>query len=411
MAVSGAPGFWKPAGSKLVVFMHLLFHSICFCAAAGLAGGAAQAQSYAALAGMDQDISVSSALQELAPAQPHAVTQISIDPPEPLPEPLPFDGTGEIDAPGTGNSMLPPPEAILQIDPAYSRNLSSSALRAGAGKTGIRPQAAGTSRQVSVMGAGKTDTWTLGTDNWRYSRSDGTNLVLGNDWSNGSVLDDKARLGGVALTQSSLGGAKEGSWQYSVRIGALDYSGDPGKPGGLTYGPRAGEGVLQYGVSRQLSLETQTQWASGLSVGGIGGKYATQNWGAWQLAVAKASRNLNDGWRYRVGYQADVLDSLSLGWVHDESSNGFSDLASYRDVALDAGRNRHQWSATLKLGRWGDLNGSFEQISSATGYVKRQFGLTQQFWYSPNLRVSLKAERELISGDYDVGVNFAVPVF
>jgi len=382
---------------------------MCFCVAAILAGGVAQAQRYAA---PDQDASFSSALQELAPAQPHAVTQISLDPPEPLPALLPIEISDEVDAPGTGKSLLPPPGAILQIDPAYSRNLSSSLLRAGAGKTGIQPQAAsGASRQVSIMGAGKTDTWTLGADNWRYSRSDGTNLVLGNDWSNGSVLDDKARLGGVALTQSSLGSAKEGSWQYSVRIGALDYSGDPGKPGGLTYGPRAGEGVLQYGVSQQLSLETQTQWTPGLAVSGIGGKYATRGWGAWQLAVAKASRDLNDGWRYRVGYQADVLDSLSLGWVHDESSNGFSDLASYRDASLDAGRNRHRWSATLKLGRWGDLNGSFEQVSSATGYLKRQFGLTQQFWYSPNLRVSLKADRELITGDYDVGVNFAVPVF
>jgi hypothetical protein len=241
---------------------------MCFCAAAILAGGVAQAQGYAA---PDQDASFSSALQELAPAQPHAVTQISLDPPEPLPALLPVEISDEVDAPGTGKSLLPPPEAILQIDPAYSRNLSSSLLRAGAGKTGIQPQAAsGASRQVSIMGAGKTDTWTLGADNWRYSRSDGTNLVLGNDWSNGSVLDDKARLGGIALTQSSLGSAKEGSWQYSVRIGALDYSGDPGKPGGLTYGPRAGEGVLQYGVSQQLSLETQTQWTPGLAVTGLG---------------------------------------------------------------------------------------------------------------------------------------------
>ena len=377
------------------------------CVLALFVANAACAQSLADSIESAPRLSLSPVLRGLAPSQPYAVRIDHVDPPQPLPEPLAYMGEGPIDPPGVGNSQIPAFDAISPVDVSYIRGWTP--LRPMAGKPGI---VKGRRSQLSFMAPGNTDTWTLGTENWRYSRADGTRLVLGNGWSNVSVLGDRVRLGGVSLSQSLTDQAEgEGSWRYSVMLGALDYSGEPGKQGGLTYGPTAGESILSYGVSQQLSVETQMQWAPEMVVSGIGGKYATKGWGAWQAGVAKAKRNFNEGWRYRIGYEADVLDSLNLSWTHEQRTGGYSDLANYRDFTLDSGRSRNLWSAKLSLGRWGVLNGTFEQLSSAAGPVKQQFGLSQQFWYSPNLRISLRTERELISGDYGIGLGFAVPLY
>ncbi len=385
-----------PSGGALV------FVAACLCAAT-----VSRAQSVADPWAVN-DLSVSPTLKDLAPVQPYAVPHDDVAAPVPLPEPLPFDGSGPIDGPGTGNSFLPAPAQVLLVDPAYSRGLTP--LRSDAGVTGFKPD--GGQTRLSLVSAGKTDTWVLGSQNWTYSRDDGTSLVLGNSWSGNSIQGNRARLGGIALSHSAAGdGQTQGSLQYSVVLGALDYSGETLKPGGLTYGPTAGESVLSYGVDPQLSLETQTQWAPNLAVNGVGGKYSTRDWGAWQVAVARATRDFNQGWRYRIGYEARVLDSLKLGWTHETRSEGFSDLSSYQNSALDSARSRQQWTATLALGRWGNLIGTYEQIYSASGPLQQQFGLTQQFWYSQNLRISLGARHEFVTGDYDVNVNFAVPLY
>lgn len=383
--------------------MYSFSPAVCVAAVAGLIAGSVSAQ--AVDDPWTPGRATSAALRELAPAQPYPVPPIRVAPPLPLPEPLPVDG--QTDAAGTGNSLLPASADILLVDASYGGTWSF--IQAESRKIGVKPGVGHS--PLSVQSAGSMDTWVLGAENWRYSR-DGANVVIGNKWSEGSVLGEKARLGGIALSQSIDGGGRaSGHWQYSVMLGALDYSGDAGKQGGLTYGPTAGESVLHYGISRRFSLETQVQWAENLLVSGVGGKYTTRGWGAWQAAVARAAREPGQGWRYRVGYEADVLESLHLGWTHDESSQGFSDLADYQNFSPDSGRNRHVWTARLALGRWGSLKGSFERVASASGDQKRQFGLSQQFWYSPNLRISLRAERELVTGNYGVGVDFAVPLY
>src|SRR3546814_12522871 len=72
---------------------------------------------------------------------------------------------------------------------------------------------------------------------------------------------------------------------------------------------------------------------------------------------------------------------------------------------------RQRWTATVPTGRWGDVSGVYENEYSSTGNTRRSFGVSQQFWYSPNLRIGLKAERELVSGDYDIGLRFSVPIY
>jgi len=375
----------------------------------GGAGGAAWAQWPDPLSVDGRSDSDSAALQNLSPVQVYAAPQAEIDSPEPLPEPLPPIEEGPVDPPGTGNSLLPSPENMLSVDASYIRGWSG--LRPGSGRPGLH-DASNAQVTLSFAAAGKSEGWTLGARNWSYSRTDGTRLVLGNEAVQKSLWGDMPNLAGIGVSQTPAGGWRnDDQWSYSLAVGALDQSAHPGESGDLTYGPKAGEGVVTYGLNRHLKLESQLQWASDMAVTGLGGRYDVPGWGAWRLGVSRAARDLEAGWRYRVGYEADVLESLNLGWTHDAHTSGYSDLADYQAGPLESGRNRNLWSATLSLGRWGNLEGSFEKVTSSAGVLKRKFGLSQQFWYSPNLRISLKADRELVGDSYDIGLNFAIPLF
>jgi len=144
---------------------------------------------------------------------------------------------------------------------------------------------------------------------------------------------------------------------------------------------------------------------------GVGAQYETEDWGSWTAGVAKATNSLYGGWSYQTGYQLRVLHGLELSWLNQKRSGGFSDLGRYRDFSVDAGLARTRWAATLPLGRWGEVMSSFDMTRTGAGELHRSFGLSQQFWFSPNLRVSFTAGRQLETGNYDVGLGLAVPLF
>src|SRR3546814_15139755 len=58
------------------------------------------------------------------------------------------------------------------------------------------------------------------------------------------------------------------------------------------------------------------------------------------------------------------------------------------------------------MGRWGDISGTYEQLDATAGESRQTFGLAQQFWYSPHLRVRLEANRDIATGAYGLGVKF-----
>lgn len=193
-------------------------------------------------------------------------------------------------------------------------------------------------------------------------------------------------------------------------VGALTDTSSQAADTALQYGAAAGNTMIRYGLSPQLKLDSQMEWAPGMLTAGLGGEYDTQGLGAWTAGVAKASHELNEGWRYRVGYQTRVLDDLRLSWVNEQRSGGFSDLTRYQDFMVDAGMSRNQWAATLDMGRWGDLVGRYEVIRAAAGPVAQRYGLAQQFWYSPKLRIAFQADRDAVSGEYGVALRFSVPI-
>ncbi|NYT63216.1 hypothetical protein H0A66_12920 [Alcaligenaceae bacterium] len=252
--------------------------------------------------------------------------------------------------------------------------------------------------------------WTLGSSNWRYAGEHGLGITLGSDAMAVPAWGNAVRLGGISVTQSSLANSSDASaWRYSMAVGALDYS-PPQTQGDLVYGPTASNAVVSYRLDRQLVLESQLEMAPDLLTTGLGGRYKTQGWGAWSAGVARASYGEQNGWRYQAVYDVDVLDDLRLSWVKESYTPGFVDLSRYQDAAASVGGVRDRLIATIPLGRWGDLAGTYENSRSSMGDVQRRFGFTQQFWYSPNLRIGLQAERQLVTGDYDVGIRFSVPI-
>lgn len=347
-------------------------------------------------------------LGDLAPAQVFAAPQISNAPAQPLP-----------DRPAIDDLFIgmdePPAEATPDIpydifwkpgdSTSWLRNKPSTVSPGLRGSRGWRR-----APRLGARWAGKSDhPWTYGTSNWRYADTEGFSVTLGNEDIAVPAWGNATRLGGISISQSSLVSAGDAHrWQYTMAIGALDYSSSQED---LNFGPTASNTVLRYGLSPALTLESQLELAPDLMTSGIGGQYQTR-WGAWSAGVARANQGLYKGWRYQAAYSVDLADTLRLSWLNERHTEGFSDLSRYQNGGgLSPGGMRQKWMATMPLGRWGDLSGSYESARTSLGDQQRSFGFTQQFWYSPNLRVGLRAERELISGDYDIAIRFSVPIY
>jgi len=345
-------------------------------------------------------------LRDLAPVRLFPVEIETVGEPQPLPL-LPPDVEQGVDA-GEGlraSLFAPGPDepGEFAADWTYQRGLKPYA---GYGIAGSHAAHA----PLTVSSLTSPDAWKLGAENWRYTGSDGTDLTLGSYSPRSFVWGGGARLGGVALTRSlSDGVVAEDRWQYGLVLGALNYTDAAASSGALAYGAGASDAVLRYGVSPDLTLETQVQWAPDMVTAGLGGLYST-SWGAWRVGVAKATRDLHDGWRYRVGYDVSLIEDIKLSWLTEQRSGGFSDLGNYNVFAVDSGQTRNVVSTSIPLGRWGTVRGSYEQVDSQAAPLKQQFMISQQFWYSPNLRVSLSAQREQISGNYGLGLEFALPI-
>ncbi|NYT35654.1 hypothetical protein ERD78_02120 [Allopusillimonas soli] len=249
--------------------------------------------------------------------------------------------------------------------------------------------------------------WSVGASSWLFTGEQDFDVSVGSqqiavpDWGR------EARLGGINIAGAP-GQDADSVWRYSVALGALDEAVDQSQ-GDLSYGKGAGHAFVSYGLEPGLTLQSQMGVAPGLVNTGVGGEYQT-DWGAWTAGVARASAGLYKGWRFQTEYRVSVLDDIELSWLNERLTPGYADLSTYGGTP-GGGATRQQWSATVPTGRWGDISGTFESLDRSAASPVRSFGFTQQFWYSPNLRVGLRAQREFESGDYDVGIRFSIPVF
>lgn len=264
----------------------------------------------------------------------------------------------------------------------------------------------GTRWQPRPSGGG----WAFGAASWNTRLDESTELALGNSEISVPEWEESLRLSGISLSQSFLADSDDVSqWNYSLAFGAVDQSASGASD--LRFGPTAGSLALSYDYSPEFSVETQTEVAADLVMAGVTGQYDLGALGRWRSGIARSSRGTYQGWRYRAMADFDLADDVSLGWVGERHTDGFMDVRRYAAGSSVAGGGRQRWSASWDVGRWGEWSGSFETVHGSQGTQQRRFGLSQQFWYSPNLRIGIHAEREAIAHDYDIGLRFSFPLY
>ena len=254
--------------------------------------------------------------------------------------------------------------------------------------------------------------WSFGAHNWQTQLTPHTELSVGSSDIALPVWNDSVRLGGLSLSQSFMEtgeGERDASWKYALSFGAVDHSA-AGTVGDLNFGPMAGSLALSYDYSPRVSLMSQTEVADDLLMSDITGQYDLGRWGQWRSGISRSNQGLNQGWRYRAMGDVALAEDIGMAWEGERYTDGFMDIRRYAGGANPVGGARQRWTASWDAGRWGTLSGLFESVHGREGVLERRFGLNQQFYYSPNLRVEVHAEREVVGGDYDIGLRFSFPL-
>ena len=251
--------------------------------------------------------------------------------------------------------------------------------------------------------------WRAGAARWGAQLGDATELTLGSSEIAAPVWDESWRLSGVSLSQHFLVDSEDVSqWNYSLAFGAVDQSATDATD--LNFGPTAGALSLNYDYNSRLSMATRTEVADKLMMSGIAGQYDLGGWGRWRSGVSRSQQGMHQGWRYRAAADFDLAEDVNLVWMGERYTDGFMDIHRYAGNNWAAG-GRQRWSASWDVGRWGKWSGSFESVQGRDGTEQRRFGLSQQFWYTPRLRIGIQAEREMIGDDYDIGLRFSFPLY
>lgn len=252
--------------------------------------------------------------------------------------------------------------------------------------------------------------WSTGAARWNAELDRGAEFVLGNREIITPGWQESVRLSGISLSQSFMAGSDDVSqWNYSFALGAVDQSASGAND--LEFGPTAGSLMVSYDYNPRLRIETRTEVATDLLMSGIAGQYDLGPFGRWRSGIARSNQGMHQGWRYRAMADFDLAPQMSVGWVGERQTDGFMDIRRYAAGSSGIGGERQRWSASWDVGRWGKWSGSFETVHGRSGTQQRRFGLSQQFWYTPKLRIGIHAEREAVAGDYDIGLRFSFPLY
>jgi hypothetical protein len=252
---------------------------------------------------------------------------------------------------------------------------------------------------------------TYGDQSLTYREADGVSYAVGNLASSTSAWGPTPQLGGVQLTSTGAPGTPiaPGQFGYSSSVGRLDYTDTSQESGGITYGKTAGISSLRYGLSRDVVLEGQMQAAPSLTTMGLGTTYTAGTLGTFQAGATQSSAEQTAAWRYRLGYNVQVADAINLGYSNEQIGSGYSDLASYDAGAAAEHQTRNSLSAGIPVGN-GTLAGTYSGLRAGSHDSERRYGLSHTVGLTRDLKLALAADREMISGDYEMTMNLTMPV-
>ena len=260
--------------------------------------------------------------------------------------------------------------------------------------------------QVSEQAAQQ---WHVGQGTWRYQSTSAVRFVLGN--YSPKLISGLASvpLGGVSIADQTSGWlGQHVQWRYGAAFGAVDK-----KPTvtSFQYGSGAGRAWVDVKISPSLSLDGLYQRAEGYEQLGLGGRYDFGLMGTGALNVVQSHHQKGKGWRYQGRYQLQVADTLAVGLQSESYKGLFSDLLQHQNHGYTVSQDKHAVDLQWEAGRWGKLGASYASTAPRLGHSQHTFGLSQQFWYSPNLRIDVDAQRQTHSGDYNMGLRFSLPLF
>ena len=208
----------------------------------------------------------------------------------------------------------------------------------------------------------------------------------------------------------------EGAFGYSSTVGRLastpiftDPSQAPEK-GSLDFGPAAGSGSLRYGLTPQLTVESQVQTASELRTVGMGGTYSAGQWGTLQAAATEGRLRDSSGWRYALNYDVRLGNYLDLGYRNVVVGAGYGDLAGYQSAPPGASQLSNTLTAGVPLGGLGTFSGTYTGIRVGDSLSHERFGLQHSIAFTPRMRFAVGADRDIVTGDYGVRMELTLPV-
>jgi len=247
---------------------------------------------------------------------------------------------------------------------------------------------------------------------WTYRDTAGPAVSLGNLTSNAPIWGSAAPIGGLQVSDWA-GGTQvvpAGRLAYSSAVGVLNYTDAAATSGAIDYGVTAGSGTLRYGLTPSLTLESQMQSAPALSTHGLGTTYSAGELGTFQVGATQSNFDNVNAWRYRFGYNVNLLESLSLAVTNEQIGTGFGDLSQYRDGAVAAHRMRNTLAAGVPIDGWGTLTGTYTGLREAGEPIEQRFGLQHSMLVAPSVRLAVGADRDVVTGDYLMRAGLTMPV-
>jgi len=259
---------------------------------------------------------------------------------------------------------------------------------------------------------GSQQGFAYGGGRWTYRDTAGPTVALGNLTANAPIWGSTVPIGGLQVSDWNSGAQNvpEGRLAYSSALGVLNYTDTAATSGAIDYGVTAGSGTLRYGLTPVVTLESQMQTAPDLSTRGLGTTYAAGELGTFQVGATQSSFDHVNAWRYRFGYNVNLTESVSLAVTNEQIDAGFGDLSQYRAGAAAAPRMRNTLAAGVPLHGWGVLTGTYTGMREGGVPVEQRFGLQHSMLVAPSVRLAVGADRDVVSGDYEMRAGLTMPV-